>query len=74
MIVKFIVITYSYEYTILLVVLFFQLKYESLNSLRIRLSRNLKMTRPNLCGRYSAVCSEDAVLRREAGRAQTVFS
>ena len=45
-----IVITYLYKYTILLVVLFFQLKYESLSSLRIRLSRNLKMTQPNLCG------------------------
>ena len=46
----------------LLEILSFQLKYESLGSLRIRLSRRLKMTRPDLCGRYLAVCSEDATL------------
>ena len=43
-------IIWSSKYTILLVVLSFQLKYGSLGSLRIRLSRMLKMSWPNIYG------------------------
>ena len=31
------------------------------------------MTRPDLCGRYSAVCIQDSTLLTQTGRSQTLF-
>ena len=57
------------KYTILLEILSFQLKYmyEGLSSLRIRLSRRLKMAWPDLYGHYLAVYNKDATLRTQTG-------